>query len=240
VDDLSTWYLRRSRDRFKGDDAKDKEAALEVTRFVLVTLMKLTAPFVPFISEHLYQKVKGTGMPESVHLCSWPTLKKGDDKIGEEMSSARKLVETGLALRAKAGIKVRQPLAAFYYDKSAGEIHEELEGIIADELNVKSVSAAAETTLDTHITEELKEEGAVREAMRAIQDMRKKLGLAPGDSIHLHIAAEDPIKNIFAKYEKELKKAVVAKEITLAAASSDASAESVDVGYGTVQISISK
>ncbi len=214
VDDLSTWYLRRSRDRFKGESAADKKEALDTTRFALLTLAKLMAPFTPFISEHIYLKVKSAAMPESVHLCSWPALSAPDEKNMKEMRDARKLVETGLALRSSAGVKVRQPLASFAYNKDENSLSDDMAAILADELNVKKVIAGNELALDTVITEELKEEGAVRDIIRAIQEMRKKAGLAPSDPIGLHIVAEESLKKIVGRYEEDIKKTVLAREVT--------------------------
>jgi isoleucyl-tRNA synthetase len=238
VDDLSTWYLRRSRDRFKGDDASDKEAALKVTHFVMLTFAKLLAPFVPFMAEHLYLKIKNTSMPESVHLCDWPALSEPDKKVLASMEAARKLVETGLAMRAKAGVKVRQPLAEFIYEKGEIKLSSDFEKIIAEELNVKEVSSGKETALNTNLTDALKEEGAVRDMMRAVQEMRKTAALEPSDVIMLHVSTTENVRKILAKYEAEMKKVVGAKEIVFGEIVSEAT--SVDTEFGKVTMSISR
>jgi isoleucyl-tRNA synthetase len=128
------------------------------------------------------------------------------------MAEARKLVETGLALRAKAAIKVRQPLAKFTYDDSV-IISNELEEIIADELNVKKVEKALVIDIDINITPELKEEGQVRELMRAIQEMRKDAGLSPSDYITLSIETDEAGKAILQKHSDMVTKAVQANSI---------------------------
>jgi isoleucyl-tRNA synthetase len=166
IDDLSTWYLRRSRDRFKSEDISDRSAASATLRYALLSLSKLMAPFVPFIAEDLYQKVKEDADPESVHLAAWPEVGQKDTAVLAEMDAARSIVEAALALRAKAGIKVRQPLAELRYEilqpTVSGEynsatvpaseyytdsrnvlLSSEIESIIADELNVKLVRAAS-------------------------------------------------------------------------------------------------
>ncbi len=108
IDDLSTWYLRRSRDRFKGDDENDKVAALSTTRLVLIELSKLLAPFMPFIAEEIYLKLNG-GI-ESVHLENWPDQGKIDIDLLENMKVVREIASLGLEARSKAKINVRQPL----------------------------------------------------------------------------------------------------------------------------------
>ena len=119
IDDLSVWYLRRSRDRFK-EEGKEKKAALAILRQVLFTLSQLMAPSMPFFAEYLYQAVKESSDEESVHLSAWPTVvpKKffgkwfgpKSDPIIKDMAVARMFVSQALEARDKAGIKVRQPL----------------------------------------------------------------------------------------------------------------------------------
>ncbi|HRY62765.1 MAG TPA: class I tRNA ligase family protein [Candidatus Paceibacterota bacterium] len=214
VDDLSTWYLRRSRDRFKGDDIADKEAALATLRYVIKTLAKLMAPFMSFISEELYQKVKDATDPESVHLDSWPEIEndelriKNYEKVLSDMGAVRKIVSLGLELRAKANIKVRQPLQELRIRNK--ELGEEYLPLIEDELNVKNVIVGVvqdeEVALDTKATPELKEEGSLRELVRNLQDMRKKMGLNPQDKVLLRISTDAKGKEFVKKFETELKK----------------------------------
>jgi len=208
VDDLSTWYLRRSRDRFKGDDIEDKESALVTLRYTIKTLAKLMAPFMSFIAEDLYQKVKDATDPESVHLESWPEMIIVDEKILADMAETRKIVSSGLELRAKANIKVRQPLQELRIKNK--ELSEEYLPLIADELNVKKVSVGVsqdeEVALDMNITPELKEEGTLRELVRNIQEMRKKMGLNTQDKVSLRVSTDSAGKEFVKKFETELKK----------------------------------
>ncbi|MDP2755877.1 MAG: class I tRNA ligase family protein, partial [Nitrospirota bacterium] len=118
INDLSTWYLRRSRDRFKGDNEEDKNAVLNTMRYVLIELAKVMAPFTPFIAEQLWQRVMEFNFEDenkSVHLEKFPDSRQqtADSRILEEMEVVRKIVELGLAKRDEAGIKVRQPLNKF-------------------------------------------------------------------------------------------------------------------------------
>ncbi len=229
VDDLSTWYLRRSRDRFKGDNEKDKEQAMQTTRFALLTLSKLIAPFVPFMAEHMYQNIRAeiartsatsaVLMPESVHLTEWPVLPKIDHALIESMAVARKLVESGLAIRAKSGIKVRQPLASFTYTAEEAssddgvELSNDMLQIIKEELNVKEVKKGTELAIDTNLTVELKEEGIVRDIIRGAQEARKKEGLVPSDFIVITISASADTLSVLKKNEEMLKKPIQAERV---------------------------
>ena len=231
IDDLSTWYLRRSRERFKGDDVADKNAALATTKHVLLELSKIMAPFTPFIAEDMYQRMANLSKCESVHLDEWSEVGSVDERLIEEMVFARKLVETGLGLRAKAGIKVRQPLASFTYGKEEVEkteygnenkiitIRPELQRIVADELNVKSViegGLGVTTLLDTVITPELKNEGVVREFTRGVQEIRKEMGLAVTDVISLALSTDEETKELIISYKETVMKAVSAKTLEFA------------------------
>lgn len=239
IDELSTWYLRRSRDRFKGGDEADKQAALATMREVLLKLSKVMAPFTPFIAEKIYQE-SGKQF-DSVHLEAWPVVdeKMIDEKVLEDMAVARKVVEMGLALRAEAGVKVRQPLSqlvtASGRDAAQGgtisneQLTIELKQIIADELNVKEVVSAKELThegwkmkedggvivmLNVELTDELKKEGLLREVVRTVNQMRKDAGLTVQDTITLIYKTEDSVlKSVFADYADQLKKQVLAVNI---------------------------
>lgn len=209
IDDLSTWYLRRSRERFKGVDAKDKESALITTRFVLVELSKIMAPFMPFYAEFLYQKVRSKYGALSVHLDTWPqsaARTSSDRKLLEDMKEVRHLVSLALEKRAEAGIKVRQPLRALAIKHSALEGKLEFLELIKEEVNVKEISfdpiIEDEVMLDTVLTPELKEEGLFRELLRQIQALRKKKNLTPTDQVVL-VVYTDESGRIFVKKHKE-------------------------------------
>ena len=198
IDDLSNWFVRRSRRRFwKSEDDTDKNAAYSTLYFVLVYLAKILAPFTPFLAEELYQKMTGeefdSSVTESVHLLNWPEAGEINQKVLEKMARTREIITEGLALRmnkseAEEQIKVRQPLAEYIYE---GEpLDEYYEQIIADEVNVKSVRAGEKSYLDKHLTEELLEEGFIRELIRFVQAARKKAGLEVDDRIKLSIDTE--------------------------------------------------
>lgn len=194
VDDLSNWFVRRSRRRFwKSEDDNDKNEAYFTLYIVLVKMAEALAPFIPFLAEELYQNMTGSG--ESVHLRNYPMTCDVDQEILDQMARVRAVINEGLALRmqksdTEAQIKVRQPLAKFIY---AGEkLPEWGEEIVRDEVNVKSVENGTETWLDKNITEELAREGFVRELIRAVQAARKKAGLQVDDRIKLSVSCAVP------------------------------------------------
>lgn len=196
IDELSTWYLRRSRDRFKSEDQDDKQGALATTQYVLSQLAKLMAPFMPFIAENLWQKVNGYDFndPEqSVHLQTWPEYQTSDavaEKILSEMASIRDISALGLAKRDEAGIKIRQKLSKVTVSGEV-DLSEELIQLIKDELNIDEVvvrlvsGAHLELELDTELTPELRREGIKRELIRFINLMRKEKSLSLNDRIQI-------------------------------------------------------
>ena len=216
IDDLSNWFVRRSRRRFwKSEDDTDKNAAYSTLYFILVYLAKILAPFTPFLAEELYQKMTGeefdSSVTESVHLLNWPEAGEIDQKVLEKMARTREIITEGLALRMNKSeneeqIKVRQSLAEYIYE---GEpLDEYYEQIIADEVNVKSVRAGEKAYLDKHLTEELLEEGFIRELIRFVQAARKKAGLEVDDRIKLSIDTE-----ISEDWQDVLKAEVLAVEL---------------------------
>ncbi|MFZ1075220.1 MAG: isoleucine--tRNA ligase [Minisyncoccia bacterium] len=190
IDDLSVWYLRRSRDRFKEDDA-DKKEALSALRYVLYTLATVMAPSMPFIAEEIFQSVREDGDPQSVHLADWPEEEAGKEAndLFADMALVRELASAALMLRQKAGIKVRQPLATF----SASVIPNipELLEILKDEINVKDiVEREGDMAFDTKLTPELIKEGDEREMARAVADARKTEGFNTHDKVRAEVNPE--------------------------------------------------
>ncbi|OGL65739.1 hypothetical protein A3B21_01195 [Candidatus Uhrbacteria bacterium RIFCSPLOWO2_01_FULL_47_24] len=144
VNNLSTWYLRRSRERFKSSKKSERESALRTTSYILHTFSQLLAPFMPFLAEHVWQEVTSYELrvtSYSVHLADWPKVKKSkiDTALLEEMRVARKIVELTHAARAEAKIKVRQPLEELKIQNVKLKMSEELLRLIAEEVNVKEV-----------------------------------------------------------------------------------------------------
>ena len=179
VNDLSNWYIRRSRQRFQRPESTEiKEEASQTLYYVLLRFSKLIAPFTPFIGEEIYQSLSNE--EESVHLSDYP---KPDEKLinsetEEKMNQIREIIVKALSLRAEAGIKVRQPLNQLTINNK--QLSEEFLELIKEEVNVKKIDFGKEMELDTKITKELEKEGRRRETLRNIRDLRKKLELKPG------------------------------------------------------------
>ena len=190
IDDLSNWFVRRSRRRFwKSEDDADKNEAYWTLFTVLRHTAIMLAPFTPFLSEELYQNMIGEG--KSVHLLDYPLENPVDETTLGLMSRTRSIINEGLMLRMRKSdtedqIKIRQPLGSFTY--AGDKLPDFYEQIVRDELNVKTVKNGAETLLDKTLTKELREEGFTRELIRLVQSARKKAGLQVDDRIKLSIS----------------------------------------------------
>lgn len=218
MEDLSLWYVRRSRRRFQKPESQEElKEASEVLGFVLVILSKLSAPFIPFLSEEIYQKIQDTN--QSAHLEDWP---KANEKLINEtlnrgMEQVRAIVSRGLAERAKSAIKVRQPLQKLKIKNLKLKIDNKLLDLIKEEVNVKEIifdgNIKGEVELDTQITPELKEEGIVREVIRNIQEMRKAKGLKPENRIRVNYASSENLGKILNRNKNFILKEAKVKEM---------------------------
>ena len=212
IDDLSNWFVRRSRRRFsKNDDREDKLAAFYTLHSMLKQTAIILAPFTPFLSEELYQKI--TMSDNSVHLLNWPEPLAEPDKenILENMARTRQIITDALALRMQKSdteeqIKVRQPLASLVY--AGDKLDDFYEQIIKEEVNVKEVKNGKELKLDKTLTKELREEGYARDLIRAVQSARKQAGLNMDDHIKLSLSCDIP-----KGYEDLVKAEVLADSI---------------------------
>ena len=218
VDDLSNWYIRRSRKRFwKSENDADKSDAYQTLHYVLNKISKLLAPFAPFVSEEIYRNLTSG---ESVHLQEFPVAKSEliDSQIVEDMSLVRKIVEIGLSKRAEAKIKVRQPLMEIKY--RAKQLSAELESIIADEVNVRSInfdsSIFDDVHLDTTLSEDLLAEGYAREFIRSVQSLRKKSDFNISDRIETFFQTDsDELSSAIKKYEEIIKRETLSEMLEL-------------------------
>ncbi len=212
VDDLSGWYIRRSRDRVGPtvDDSQDKDAFYQTCHEVLVKLSKTLAPFIPFIAEEIYQNLTGE---ESVHLSDWP---KPDSKqtiggIDLNMSDAIKLASVVHAFRKTAGVKVRIPFKKLHY--SGSKIPDEILKIVEDEVNVYHLEYRGrnedfQVDGDISVANQDLQAGQARELIRTIQEKRKEAGCALDELIEI------VVPNWPASFEKDILKQTLAKSIT--------------------------
>jgi len=227
VEDLSTWYLRRSRKR------RDDQFYSTMDQ-VLSTLVKLTAPFIPFISEDLYQKIKTKDDPESVHLCDWPRVdkRKINKELNGQMEFVRTVIELGHAIRAEEGIRLRQPLEEAYASRK-DFLDVSLEWawpIIERELNVKRfrwVTGKKVTReelkckedkgtlvcLDTYISDDLRLEGVARDIIRGIQETRREAGLSPDDEITIYYQASGDITKAINRFSADIERGTNSSEL---------------------------
>jgi isoleucyl-tRNA synthetase len=211
VEDVSKWYVRRSRRRFwkgEGGDGHDKRSAYATLHTALITTARMLAPFTPYLAERMYRNLSGldgdvappSSTPDSVHLTDFPHVdgEWRDTDVLAAMARLRKLVEEGLAARTTAGVPTRQPLRAAII---AGErLEPELEAIFTDELNVKTVEYVPPTdrresvTLDTEMTDDLRLEGIARAVSRKVNELRRQASLRVEDRIRLLIDADGDLR----------------------------------------------
>lgn len=246
VDDISNWYVRRSRRRFwKSEDDTDKLQAYSSLHWALVTTCQLLAPWSPFMSDWLFRNLTSdiNDAPESVHLTSWPGYEGIDQKPLQQMVMVRDFVNEGLAQRAEAKIKVRQPLASATVS-GPEQLDKDLEEIIAEELNVKIVksSKAAKTTvkLDIAITPSLKNEGIARDIIRNVQSARKDAGLEVENRINLNLVTTD---KQLASAVKEFSKLIASETLAESIGAKEAKLayqKTVDLDGGELLIELDK
>ncbi|MBP6888387.1 MAG: class I tRNA ligase family protein [Candidatus Pacebacteria bacterium] len=232
VDDLSVWYIRRTRGALKGDSGEDvQKSTYGVLRYVLETFAKVVAPVMPFVAERIYTTIGGE--KESVHLESWPTGGVIESEVIAEMKKTRELVSLGLMKRTALKLNVKQPLLSVTFKES---LTKDYLPLVEDELNVKEVKHDAgqveDVTLDTTITEELQKEGDLRKLMRAIQDARKEAGLVPSDDIVLIVSKELDLGDL-----SQLHSVCKVKEIKV---DTSLSAQSLEISSGSLDLLITK
>jgi len=222
VEDLSTWYVKNSRYRFKSDILKEQLEAMNTLTYVLHNLSKILAPFTPFMAEMIYQKLRERKLVkcESVHLDFWPVFDQSLSipNLGDKMNLTKEIVQKSLELREKANIPLRQALKKITL--KGVSLEGEFGEIVAKALNVKEVVIKNESVLkftidlDTEITKELKLEGIARTLIRNINNYRKKMKLSTINRINLYLNTEnDEILEAISKYQNEIKKMVQADAI---------------------------
>ena len=240
IDDLSVWYVRRSRRRFwKSGSDTDKHAAYQTLYNCLTTLTRLLAPFMPFLAEELYQNLTRSvdpGAPESVHLSRYPEPEAGliDEALEKEVRLVRSVVSLGRAAREKSKLKVRQPLQSALIrlnepcDKDAILLHAET---IKEELNVhellfsaRDAQSPADCVVEeipecsvgicTTLTIELENEGFARELVHKVQNMRKAAGFEVTDRIRLHCQTSPRLATAVRACEDYIRRETLALIVT--------------------------
>jgi isoleucyl-tRNA synthetase len=226
VQDISTWYIRRSRNRFKEGDNN----ALSTLYYVLKTMSKLLAPFVPFVSEEMFLNLKTEDEAESVHLTNYPELgeKFLNEKLMRKMKEVREIAKLGQSARVEASIKVRQPLAELRIKGSV--LENNLLEIVKDELNVEKAAVVEElpekkywntqeskfvsVALNTRLTPELQKKGLFRNLVRKIQRARKKAGLKIGEPANIKVSSfKEGVVDLVNEENDKLKEAVYAQTL---------------------------
>src|SRR5207253_950989 len=204
VDDLSNWYIRRSRRRFWDEDAE----ALQALWNALSRSVQVIAPVMPFLADHLWRTLRGDEQPDSVFLEPWPEHGAFDDQLLEEVAEVRSIVELGRQARGEAGLKLRQPLRRMVVqgaEKAKGHAEE-----IGEELRIKEVEFGPVEA--TELDDELRQEGRVYDLTHQLNTMRKEAGLALMDRIRVVLPDSDA--DLLA-YEDRIKDEVLATEIVV-------------------------
>lgn len=246
VDDLSTWYVRRSRPRFWADaGSADRRSAHSTLSYVLLGLARTVAPLLPYTAEWLHQEVGEQGYRDrdhSVHRTDWPgSLAVRDEPLELAMEELRALVEVGRELRHRAGVKSRIPLAELVLfgepSPALAALGSEGTGILAEELNVKHVrrvppggranfpdsdwvvreeGTTMVAALPRRPTEELAEEGLAREVARRLQQTRKELGLKYTEKVAVTVFATGALHRALAARRAALTNDLLADPFELA------------------------
>jgi isoleucyl-tRNA synthetase len=240
VDDLSNWYVRRSRRRFwKSEDDADKLAAHQTLYTCLVTVARLLAPFAPFLAEEMYQNLVCSSFPEepeSVHLALWPEADTSvvDEQLMTDTRLVMRIASLGRNARSKAGIKVRQPLQRVLVKPRYPAEREGLERLspqILDELNVKELTVVGDeaelqgeglafaeeggyaVALATTITPALADEGLARDVVHRLQTMRKNAGFDIADYIVTYYQGSEELVRIMETHSGYIRQETLSREL---------------------------
>jgi leucyl-tRNA synthetase len=253
VDELSNWYVRRSRRRFwKGEDDLDKKAAHSTLYECLVAVAKLTAPFTPFVAESIYQNLVvnvNKDAPESVHLADWPEPEDfwSSTELLWQMAAARRVVALGRAARNAAAIKTRQPLREVVVAPDFSDAHfEESITLSPEELLVEAGGKAGyalerdrdlAVAVATQLDEELAEEGIVRELVHKVQNLRREKGFEIEEGVRVGLSGSPRITGLLeGRWGEYFRAEVLARELDLEDGGPDGESLSVDGEVLTVRI----
>jgi len=243
VDYLSNWYVRRSRRRFwKSENDKDKVSAYDTLYHCLVTLSKLMAPFTPFIVEEIYQNLVRMAFPDapdSIHLADFPVADNAmiDKQLADDNRLAMKICSMGRSARAKAGIKIRQPLESIYVGVTSDwetRAMERMTLLILEELNIKELVTEKlehvngmdasdkyclvtegnnSVSIFTPLTIELEAEGIAREIAHRVQALRKAAGYDVMDHIIFYYDASASFVQSISGFSEYIRQEILADDI---------------------------
>jgi len=241
VEDLSNWWLRRSRKR---------KEALGLLRFLLLELSKIISPFTPFIAEDIFRRLathnSRLATHNSVHLEDWPKddKKSVNKKLEEEMTEVRNVVTSGLAVRKEGQLKVRQPLRSATIKRSS-KPSSDLEELVKEELNVKKLiydkKQEKTVTLDIELDPSLINEGYARELIRQVQDMRKEAKYKLDAKIFGQWHSDDTeLSAAINEWTEEIKKEALLKEFTSGPPSAGSSLQRGEVRAGKKSFDVAK
>ncbi len=267
VDDLSNWYVRRSRRRFwKSENDADKLAAYHTLYHCLVTLTKLMAPFTPFLAEEMYRNLVCTVFPqapESVHLADFPVSDRDriDKHVMAEVQIVKELSSLGRAARSKAGIKVRQPIARMAVSVKPEKLQKAALRFayqIREEVNVKEIEAVDDITrlsepryvlsasgnsavaIDTQITPELAAEGAAREVVRRLQNMRRAAGFDIADHIITYYDGDTYLREVITGFADYIRQETLSEQLVENVPEEGVFSESYRLGENTLVLGVKK
>jgi len=267
VDELSNWYVRRSRRRFwKSQSDADKLAAYSTLYYCLVTLSKLLAPFTPFVAEEIYRNLVcsvESDAVESVHLAEFPVadLSQVDEKLVEATRLAMTVCSLGRAARAKSGIKVRQPLSKALVRVGSADEKEALKKLtyqILEEINVKELEfhtgeedsdrpgyvSAVEgdhwVAVSTELSPELEAEGIAREVVRRLQTMRRSAGLDIADHIITYYEGGDSVHLVMTRFADYIKQETLSRELISAVPPAGSHTEKFRISNYEISLGIEK
>ena len=199
IEDLTNWYIRRSRRRFwKSDDDMDKQQAYATLYHVLIELCKIAAPFTPFIAEEIYRNLRTEEMPESVHLCDFPTAAgaKRDPELEQQMRIVMDVVVMGRQLRKDRDVKVRQPLRRLdVVSRDSGLLNQvgELKQIIAEELNVREVVFGEDETRLAELRAKANFKTLGAKFGKQVQLINLAVQKLPPEDLHSMASSEEPV-----------------------------------------------
>lgn len=240
IDDLSNWYVRRSRSRMQHPkDDIERDEVFGTLYDVLVTVSKLLAPFMPFVAEDMYRNLTEE---ESVHLVKWPVAEEYDAVMIERTTMVREYITQALAARALIKQKVRQPLQLLELPQQAKEFSSDDLEMIQEEVNVKEVRVTDgdELALDAEITPALKQEGIARDIIRYVQGLRKQAGYALDDRITLLFATQDvEVAAAFETHKEMIRQALQADSVVAVVENADVQ-EEVNISGAAVTLGVKK